>query len=170
MTQTKDKYSLVIVPRGEVREQLQTLIEDLALHNNAPAFTPHITVVSNIFAAPDELAHERDKAIELANKVGKFTVTLHKYGFLNEEFRCLFLLAHSEAFESVYANAATIYPQVNNQHFRQLPHLSVLYGTYPQETKDRIIADHPMPPLEFDVESFDLYKTNGPASSWQLDE
>ena len=168
MTQVKDRYSLVIVPVDEARQQLQALIDELAQQYNAPFFSPHITVVSNILADSEELAREKGNAIALAQEVGKFTVSVSEYRFTDEEFRCLFLLAHSPQMDTVYSSAAAIYPQVNDQHFRGLPHLSVMYGTYPTETKEEIIASHPLKPLEFAVESFDLYKTSGPASSWSL--
>ena len=168
MEEVKDKYSLVIVPGGEVRKQLQALIDELAQQINAPSFVPHITVVSNILADSEELAREKEKALAIAQQVGKFMVSVSEYRFTEEEFRCLFLLAHSPQFENVYSSAAAIYPQVNDQHFRSLPHLSVLYGSYSAETKKEIIESRPLKPLEFAVESFDLYKTTGPVSNWIL--
>lgn len=87
---------------------------------------------------------------------------------MEEEFRCLYLLAAGEGLQSAYMALATQFPQIRDQHFQAMPHMSVLYGNYLQATKDRIIDANPLIQTEFVVDSFDLYLTHNPIESWRL--
>jgi len=164
----KDKYSLWIVPKGEVGEQSQALISRLAQEYGSPDFVPHMTLVANIFAGKDELDALKARVTALAEQVGKFTLTLSTFGYKDEEFRCLYLLTEAPELQSVYDKAAEQFPQVNDEHFRQMPHLSVLYGNFPAVTKKDIIAKNSsLLPIQFEVESFDLCLTNDPVEAWK---
>jgi 2'-5' RNA ligase len=169
MSPPKDKYSLCVIPAGRTRELLQALINELARKYDAPSFVPHVTLVSNILAGPEEIPKLKEQAKALAQGIGEITISLSGYGFTDEEFRCLFLLAHSPRLDAVYSAAASVFPQVNEEHFRELPHLSVLYGNYPPETKQEIIANHELEPINFIARSFDLYQTNNAVPNWRLE-
>ena len=167
MTADKSKYSLWIRPKGEAAAQLQSLINDLAKKYGAPVFEPHITLVGHIKADAKEITEAKRKIDELAGKLEPFTVTLTEYGFMDEEHRCLYLLAESPRLAVAYEQAATLFPQVEHEHFRQMPHLSLLYGQYAPEVKREIIKTNPLPPITFEVESLDMHLTDGLPSAWQ---
>ena len=163
----KSKYSLWITPKGENGTQLQALVSKLAQQCEGPDFIPHITLAGHIYVVESELTEEKRKVDVLASKLGKFYVTLTKYGFMDEEHRCLYLLAESPELQAAYQTAATIFPQVETEHFTKMPHLSVLYGKYPEETKQEIIRANPIKPISFEVSSIDLFLTEGSANEWQ---
>jgi 2'-5' RNA ligase len=167
MSQEKDKYSLWIVPRGEAGEIIQSLVNTLANENGAPQFVPHLTLVANIFADASELEDVTECVKQCAEELDPFTIKTTSYGYLAEEFRCLYLLAESPQLQSVYGKMASQFPQVSEEHFQGMPHLSVLYGNYPEETKKQIIAANPIHPTEFVVDTFDLYLTNNSIKDWQ---
>lgn len=167
MSPKRDKYSLWIVPRGETGERLQTLIDALAEEHGAPVFTPHLSLVANIFATPEELPEVKRRATELAGSLGSFTIKLTELSYLDEEFRCLFYLAESEGLERAYQTATEYFPQAGDEHFASFPHLSVLYGEFERTTKEEIIRQHQPEPMEFTVNEIDLYLTNAPVSTWQ---
>lgn len=170
MADKTDKYSLWIVPTGDTGEIVQNEVTRLANEFHAPTFVPHITLVADIFASSHDLVEEKAKIRELSNRIPQFSITLSGYGYLDEAYRSLYVLAHSDRLDAVYVLASRSYPQIANEHFRQMPHLSVLYGSYSPATKEEIIRSNPLPDRTFPVTSLDLYKTNNPVESWQLIE
>ena len=162
------KYSLWLAPRGEAGHRLQQLVADLAHQYGGPVFVPHLTLVADVQADDAGLPALRDKLTELAQRVSPFTVTLTGYGSTDEEFRCLYLAAAgTNELTAAYRTASEFFPQVYEEHFWNLPHVSVLYGIMPQTSKNDIIVAHPMAPLSFTVAALDLYLTEGPADKWQ---
>jgi|GEM_PF-1732374 len=170
MSEKKDKYSLWIVPKGDTGEAIQKLIDKLADENHAPRFVPHITLVANIFASSVELEDVANRIKRCADQIGSFAIKLTGYGYMEEEFRSLYLLAEGEGLLIAYQNLLAQFPQVSDEHFQTMPHMSVLYGKYHQDLKDEIIATNPLALTEFVVNDFDLYLTNNPVEDWQLSQ
>ena len=168
MPQQKDKYSLWIVPKGEAGKAIQALIDTLADENNSPRFVPHLTLVANIFADRTELEDVKRRIKQSAGQIRPFTVSLTGYGYMEEEFRSLYLLADGEGLRVAYEALAAQFPKVSDEHFQAMPHISVLYGQFPQDLKNEIIAANPLAVTEFTVDAFDLYLTNNPVESWRL--
>lgn len=158
-----DRYSLWLRPKDEAAAQLQALIRQLAAEYDAPAFVPHLTLVGRMQPGADE---ER-KIDALAGRLSRFTITLTQYGFMDEKERCLYLQAQSPQLDAAYGAAAAVFPQAAHEHFRAMPHLSLLYGHYPPAVKEKIMADNPFRPLTFEATSLDLYLTTGPADTWR---
>jgi 2'-5' RNA ligase len=170
MQSEKDKYSLWIVPKGEAGNVLQSLASKLAKQYATPFFVPHMTLVANIMANNKEINFIKEQIESLTKQLGSFTVRLADYGYMDEEFRSLYLLAHSSDLANFYDTTSTIFPQVNSEHFKPMPHLSIMYGMYRDDTKQQIISDNPIGPIEFEVDSLDLYLTNDPVTSWKLEQ
>jgi 2'-5' RNA ligase len=168
MSREADKYSLWIVPHGEAGEATQSLVNKLADENGTAHFVPHLTLVANIFAGASELEGLLGRTKRCAERLGPFLIKLTDYGYLDEEFRSLYLLAEGPELESAYESVSECFPQVSDEHFQAMPHMSVLYGNHPEKLKRQIIASNPLSPVEFTVKSIDLYLTNGPAEEWQL--
>lgn len=164
----EDKYSLWIVPDGESGERLSEFIGNIAAAHGAPAFDPHLTLVGSILAAPENLGEVERRIAAFAHQQMPFDITLTGYGYTDEEFRCLYLLARSYFLDALYESIATYFPQVKDEHFAGMPHLSLLYGEHSEATKKGIIAAHAITPLTFTTRSFCLYKTNNPVGSWGL--
>jgi 2'-5' RNA ligase len=161
------KYSIWIRPKGLEGENIQSLISSLASEYHGPLFAPHITVVGTINSSKSEITNVQQKLEELGRSVGRFSVSLTKFGSLDEEYRSLYLLAESPMLAKVFEQSATFFPQVTAEHFKQMPHASLLYGNYSPKTKHEIIQENlSLVPLHFEVESFDLFKTDGPAHEW----
>jgi 2'-5' RNA ligase len=163
------KYSLWIVPKGDAGQKLQALIATLSKEHDAPDFVPHMTAVANIVVEDDNLDAVREKCRELASRIKPFEVTLTSYGYKEEDFRCLYLLAEAPELAGMYQIATEMFPQVVSEHFAALPHISVLYGNYDEATKKDIIAANAITPLTFTVMSFGLYLTNNPVEAWKLE-
>lgn len=171
-TATGDKYSLWITPTGSKGRRLQNIVDTLADRYDAPHFIPHITIVANIFIeTPAQYSELYKKASHFASSIAPFELSLDRFGYTDEEFRSLFLLVQpSTALEDVYAAAGIHFSQVENEHFRTMPHLSILYGEFDNSIKRKIINDpktQTIAHMTFLVDAFDLYLTNSPIESWQ---
>lgn len=167
MNESRQKYSLWIVPEGSVGAKLGTLIDTLAKENDGPQFVPHLTLVADTSA--NNILSVTERVAKLAQQLKSFTVKLDSYGYLNEEYRSLFLQAHSEELDKIYQTASDVFPQVRTEHFKSMPHLSLLYGLYPEQRKLDIIEKLPVEIYEFTVNSIDIYLTDGPASTWRCE-
>lgn len=161
-----DKYSLWIAPEGEAGGVLTTLIQDLAAVNGTRCFVPHITLVANIMAGKADLKEVVRRSAELASRQVPFEVTLTGYGFQDDEFHCLYLHAQGNYLDELYQDAEGLFPQVADEHFADMPHISVMYGDIDEVTKNGVIKAHLITPLMFTVNTFYLYKTNNPVESW----
>lgn len=168
------KHSLWIVPKQTEGNDLQQFINTLANDFDAPNFVPHLTLVANIFTETDaDRIQALDNATKLTQSIQPFDITFDGFGYTSEEFRCLFLkVLPSTEIDNAYDIATQFFPQVRDEHFRSMPHLSVLYGDYLSERKDAIITtyrEHEIANLTFRVQSFDLFLTNSPIESWELE-
>lgn len=167
MASERNKYSIWFGARGEAEEQLQELIDTLAQEYKTPSFPPHISVVANIFATGAEFQEVKYATERLARELESFTARLSRLSYLDEEFRSLFYIAESDKFEEMYDVAARYFPQVREEHFAAMPHLSVLYGDFDRTTKEKIITEYQTEPIELTIDVMDLYLTNAPVSTWE---
>ncbi|HET8991611.1 MAG TPA: 2'-5' RNA ligase family protein [Candidatus Saccharimonadales bacterium] len=147
---------------------MQSLINKLAKDYGSTSFVPHLSLVAGLMATKNEVADLSARISKVAQSLGPFTVTLSEYGYKNEEHRCLYLLAEPASLTNIYSSLSESFPQVKNEHFEAMPHLSVLYGHYPESTKQQIIADNPYSPKSFEVSELSLFLTNGSADNWRL--
>lgn len=168
------KHSLWIVPKNTEGDTLQRFIHRLADDYSAPRFVPHLTLVANILTqSGEEYSNVLETSKQLAQATEPFNITFDGFGHTDEEFRCLFLkIAPNESLEALYANTEKLFPQVSDEHFRAMPHLSVLYGDYSLVQKREIIEKHKenqITSTTFSVSSFDLFLTNSPVESWRVE-
>jgi len=167
MSAENTRYSLWVRPPAEVADRLQALISQLADTYNAPHFSPHMTLVANVLTDQANTAALQARVQALSQKLGTFSITLKQFGYLEEEHRCLFLLAESPELTRVYEQTAVLFPEVAAEHFAAMPHFSMLYGHYDQAAKENMIADNPAPELTFEAAAIDLVASGGPAETWK---
>ncbi len=164
----RKKYSLWLCPRDEQLQLTTNLVNQLALRYSAPKFVPHLTLVAKILADDQELEKVNQDISSLAKQISPLFITLEGYGFKDERYRCLYLLARSSELANLYDLTANYFPQVKSEHFQALPHMSVLYGDFAESTKREIISEHPIEPLDIKIDYIDLCLTEGQASEWQI--
>lgn len=156
-------YSLWLMPTGEVYDRLNTLISQLSRKYNTPDFEPHVTLIGEVLGSADEIV---SKTAQFATVVQSYRIGVGRVEYLNEYFRCLFLRA-KETDEVMRANqeAREIFSQETDP--RYMPHLSLMYGDFPPQTKEEIIAEIGKEiSVGFDVESIHLFSTNGEPKDW----
>lgn len=155
------------MPTGDIYHQLANLIMQLSKEYSAPLFEPHVTLLTPIFGLEDELV---DKAPQLAKIIKPYEIKLATIDYLDSYFRCLFLRAE-ETMGVMEANtkAKEIFHSYNidPQDASYTPHLSLMYGDFPLETKKSIVAKIGKElRLNFKAESIHLFFTTGEVKDW----
>ena len=127
-------YHLWLKPSGATYDGLAATIQELARELNAPVFEPHVTLLS---LEGTEREHVR-RTKELARQLKPFLVILTGLSHQDEYFQCFFIDVERSA-QVLKANALA--KQVFQQAERAYaPHLSLLYGLYPEMRKQTLVA------------------------------
>ena len=133
-------YHLWLKPSGPTYDGLATTIQELAQELNAPVFEPHVTLLS---LEGTEREHVR-RTKELARQLKAFLVVLTGLSYQDEYFQCSLLnVQRSAQVMNANALAKQVFQQAEKAY---TPHLSLLYGLYPEVRKQgaRRAADGPV--------------------------
>jgi 2'-5' RNA ligase len=155
-------YHLFLEPSGALREQLQQTISTLADVYGGPVFVPHVTLLAQIPASDDI----EEKTRLLAENMSSFTLSLGEIEITEAYFRALYgAIRESAELRAVHQRALEVFGM--SDEIPYTPHLSLLYGNYPQEQKQETAAALVYPQNEsFEVSSLVLYKTEGEVDDW----
>jgi len=159
------KYGIWILPSGESNKQLQSLINEIADDYNAIKFIPHVSI-AGVLIRDEELDLEKEKVNRLADRLNRFSMTLDEIGIKDEKHRCIYLLAKSNFLENVFKETTVMFPEAMIERNRTMPHLSIMYGEYPDKIKREIISKNPDIKLTFEAEGLDLCLSDGPEEGW----
>jgi len=151
------------MPTGESYKRFSNLIKKLAKQYNAPVFEPHITLLGD-FKQP------LDECIKLIQQVvsgqKSFAISMGEIDYEDVFFRTLFVRADkTEPLLNLHNRAKKIFKMGIPPY---MPHLSLLYGTFPIKTKKEIIKEigkHQS--IEFEINSVHLIK-GGEVEKWQI--
>jgi len=156
-------YTLWLMPVGKVYEKFSNLIKKLAEEYHAPVFAPHITLLGGLMQPEEE-------CIRLAEQVVSgqkpFTVNMEEIDYENCYFRTLFVrVEKTEALLALHNRSKKIFKMDIPSY---MPHLSLLYGTFPVETKEKIIKDIGRnQSTQFEISSAHLVKGGG-VEDWRI--
>jgi 2'-5' RNA ligase len=132
---TVTTYHLWLKPTGASYEVLAELVGDLAKKLSAPVFEPHVTLLGHLDGS------ERDhiqRARELGERLAPFWIALGNASYQSEYFKCLFLKVNESApIMTAHAITCDVFQRTRDKY---MPHLSLVYGAYPEERKREIIA------------------------------
>jgi 2'-5' RNA ligase len=151
-------YFLWLEPTGKTHELLATTIAHLSQEHGGPLFDPHVTLLGDIAGQEGKLILTTEK---LALALSPFNLTLTVPAFQDQYFRCVFmrvektstlLEAHSLARKVFHKEGAPPY----------MPHLSLLYGSYPRSLKEQIIGTVPTSlSVQFTASAVTLFRVEG---------
>lgn len=156
-------HSLWLMPEGEVYDKLSQLIKRLAEEYNAPLFKPHVTLLGEVMQSDEDVIK---RAQELASGQKPFPITLRTVDYQDFYFRTLFVtVEETEPLLSLHNRAREIFEMQVIPPY--MPHLSLLYGNFPQAIKKKIIKDIGRDQTsEFTVNRVHVFKTDGEANTW----
>jgi len=163
-TPAGERYSLWIVPGGDVYDCLSGVVHGLSAWNGAPDFPPHVTLLGRLVGPPRELACQ---AASVAATLHPFVIHLEEIDFRDEYFRCLFVHAVlNEPLRKAHQAACRAFGRGREPRF--MPHLSLLYGNFQRCFKEEVIAEMgPRLDIRFKVRSLHLYRTHGDPRGWR---
>ena len=132
-------FHLWLVPTGAVFDRLAGVIADLSARHHGPAFDPHLTLLGRLEGEEEVLV---DRTRQLAHALHPFEVRLKEPSYQAQYFRCLFLPAEPSApILDAHRQATHIFDAQPTSAFD--PHVSLLYGLFPESLKQEIITDLP---------------------------
>ena len=132
-------FHLWLVPTGTVYDRLAGVIADLSARYGGPAFDPHLTLLGRLEGEQESLVALTK---QLARALHPFELRLKEPGYEPHYFRCLFLPAEpSPSLLDVHRRAKQIFAPQSTRAFD--PHVSLLYGLYPERVKQEIITALP---------------------------
>jgi len=134
---TPPRYSLWLMPPAPVYDRFARLIDALSRRFGTPRFAPHITLAST----GAELAGDAPaRAAALAAELAPVPVRLLDVAHTDDYFRSLFVRAQrTPALLAAHRLAAARLGTEPAEDF--MPHLSLLYGELPRDTKERLIEE-----------------------------
>jgi len=151
-------YFLWLEPTGKTHELLATIIAHLSRAHSGPLFDPHVTLLGDIVGQEGNLIHKTEK---LAHALSPFDLTLTVPAFQDQYFRCVFMRVEET---STLLDAHTLSRKVFHKEdaISYLPHLSLLYGSYPRSLKEQIIGTVPTSlSVQFTVSAVTLFRVEG---------
>jgi 2'-5' RNA ligase len=129
-------YFLWLEPTGKTHELLATTIAHLSREHGGPLFDPHVTLLGDIAGQEGTLIQKTEK---LAHALIPFDMTLTVPAFLDQYFRCVFMrVEESSTLWEAHTLARKVFHKEDALPY--MPHLSLLYGSYPRSLKEQIIA------------------------------
>lgn len=157
-------YTLWLMPKGEIYGKFAELIKKLAGEYGGPIFEPHVTLLGGIELPETEMISKTDQLVESQKP---FPVTLRQVDFEDYHFRALFVKAEiTPALLSLRERAKKIFGMQDIPPY--MPHFSLLYGNYPNELKEKIIAEIGRDQTaQFEVNSVFLTK-GGEVKDWKI--
>lgn len=157
-------YSLWLPPSGDIAYRLQERIDKMSRQYGTPSFAPHITLLGGLKSSETELISLTGT---LVSSLSPFDVTLTKAGYSDEFYQSLFLrVEKNSVLEEVRKRACQLFGRSDPSGYH--PHLSLLYGDFPQEKKERILNITGREfYIRFPVKSIVLMQTEGPPEQWK---
>jgi 2'-5' RNA ligase len=129
-------YSVWLVPPDPLFSKSSKIIDGLAAEHSSSRFVPHVTLLG---AIDEDVRETIDHVKALARKVAPYLISLREVAYSDEFFKCLFIRAElTPTVQSIYDEATQIFHVA--QPARYDPHLSLLYGSFPEEIKREIVS------------------------------
>lgn len=156
-------YSIWLMPTGEVYNKLSKILSTLSKKYFSPNFEPHVTLIGELIGSEEEIL---SKTLYLAGNLRPFNIRLTRVEYLDVYFRSLFVRVE-ETDDVIDANkkARKIFNRPTDSEY--MPHLSLLYGMFTVEEKEKIISCIRKEfNVNFEVKSIHLFSTDGEPKDW----
>lgn len=132
-------YHLWLAPAGEAYDRLAGVIADLSARYQGPQFDPHLTLLGRLGGEEESLIALTK---QLARVLHPFEVRLGAPSYESLYFRCLYLPAEpSLPLLEAHQRARQVFDAQPTSAFD--PHVSLLYGVFPESLKQEIIKTLP---------------------------
>jgi 2'-5' RNA ligase len=131
-------FHLWLTPSGPSRVVLAAIIRRLARELEAPVFEPHVTLLTDL---PGSAHQQQQRATALAARLRPTRLTLTEPGYADGFFHCVFMRVElTPDVARLRAVAEEVFGRPPQPY---MPHLSLVYGSYPAARKQAIIRQIP---------------------------
>jgi len=156
--------SLWLVPEGEVRDLIGSLIEEQASRLGTPPFAPHVTLLPGLRVREGEVVR---RAKEMAATLEPHAMPLGPIEGRAEYFRCLYArVPETLRLLTTRAQARLTFRGAGEAPFE--PHLSLVYGQLSPPEKEALIAElTPRLPSRLTCTALEVVRTEGLATDWR---
>lgn len=164
-----ERYSLWFIPKREVYAKLSHLINQLSKAYGSPLFEPHVTLLGRILVHQDEVIQ---KAKTTASVLKPFSITMNSVGYEESYFSALYLKVDANP-SLITANQVARKFFRSNQKTEYKPHLSIIYGNFTSEEKQKMILriGNEINNLIFPIDRLYVMRRNPKVLAWQyIDE
>ena len=129
------RFSLWLVPDGAAADAYQTVIDRLAREHGGPVFPPHLTLFGSI---TNDETDALERAQRLAADAAPFTVEVDGIDVDTTYYQSLFATVRAtDALLALRQAAERTFDAPPGEQYR--PHVSLLYGFYPDDAKQAIV-------------------------------
>ncbi|WP_342349671.1 2'-5' RNA ligase family protein [uncultured Nitrospira sp.] len=148
-------YHLWLAPTGQAYDILMKTITDLSKAYHAPVFDPHVTLLGSLPGTEEAISV---RCLELGGLLPSFNILLTEPAYGDQYFQCVFLKTQmTPALLNAHELARSLFVKDPGPY---MPHLSLLYGHYSIELKDKITsALSQVLRLNFTVNRFHLIRS-----------
>ncbi len=157
-----DELSLWLEPTGEDLERISKIFNNIQREYNSPIFIPHVTLIDNI---PQESQEIESKVTNL--KCQKFKIKFKAINIGKKIYNSIFLECE-QSLELMKLNKSA--QEVYSKKYTYNPHMSVIYGNFSYEGKQKIIQDLTKVGLDnfnFEAKTISLWHAEGETSNWK---
>ncbi|HYC79661.1 MAG TPA: 2'-5' RNA ligase family protein [Candidatus Binatia bacterium] len=163
--QNSSGYSLWLSIAQPEYDKFSGIIKSLASVNNSPKFDPHITLLSKIDSLTEEELTNLTET--LVSQINSFSI---QFGSVHTEelfFKTLYVeVLKSKELDTARRKARKTFGVKKPEKY--LPHLSLAYGNFPENTKAQMIQMITNLPQEAKATEIKLVKTIGPTEDWNI--
>jgi hypothetical protein len=156
--------SLWLVPDGPEAQAISALIGEMSARFGTPPFAPHVTLVGGLGADPDAVV---ERARDLSRLLRDFSLRFEGLEHSADYFRALVVrVAPDLPILDARRRAQMAFPSESFGPF--VPHLSLLYGTLPVETRRHLAAEaRDSAPGAMVMKSLEVVLTEGEPGAWR---
>ena len=156
-------YTLWLMPKDKIYTKFAQLIKKLGAEYRGPIFEPHVTLLGDIELSESEMI-KRTKQLVQGQKT--FPVILRQIDYQDFYFRTLFVKAEiTKPLQDLHNLAKQIFEKNIPPY---MPHLSLLYGNYPVDLKEKIIKEIGKDQTaQFEISSVHLVR-GGEVEDWKI--
>lgn len=155
-------YSLWFMPTGKAYDKFNRIINQLSKEYNSPRFEPHVTLIGQRVGSEEKIIKKIEKIV---SEIKPFKIQLTTVDYQDYYFRALFIKIKKTK-EIVEANKITKEVFEMGGISEYMPHLSLLYGDFPESLKKKIIKNIGKDFFgEFEVKNLHLFNTEGEINS-----
>lgn len=158
-----ERYSVWALPEQSTEEELQKIIVLLNQLYGGPHFDPHMTLLGDVKAAPEQMA---DVVDELAEGLSDFNLELGEVSFSTTFFQSVFVrvLATAQLMEQNLKAKQLL--KLENNLF--MPHVSLLYGDHSMQTREEATHKVILPHKVYNVTRLALVPSTSDPSEWGI--